>query len=73
MIESVKKTGRAIVVHESMGNFGVGAEVASTIQEKAFFHLKAPVRRVGWSTHTGLVWEKYILPDITSEYTNPSR
>lgn len=73
VIESVKKTGRAIIVHESMVNFGVGAEVASTIQEKAFFHLRAPVRRVGgWSTHTGLVWEKYILPDVVSEFSKLS-
>ncbi|KAJ5756893.1 uncharacterized protein N7511_007075 [Penicillium nucicola] len=67
--ESVKKTGRSIIVHESMVNFGVGAEVASTIQENAFFHLQAPVKRVaGWSTHTGLAWEKYILPDVTRIY-----
>ncbi|KAL4808802.1 2-oxoisovalerate dehydrogenase subunit beta [Aspergillus unguis] len=69
VINSVKKTGRAIVVHESMVNFGVGAEVAATIQDKAFFHLEAPVKRIaGWSTHTGLAWEKYILPDVTRIY-----
>ncbi|KAJ5096630.1 hypothetical protein N7456_007351 [Penicillium angulare] len=69
VIESVKKTGRAMIVHESMVNFGVGAEVASTIQEKAFFQLEAPIKRVaGWTTHTGLAWEKYILPDITRVY-----
>lgn len=69
VIDSVKKTGRAMIVHESMVNFGVGAEVASTIQEKAFFHLEAPIRRVaGWTTHTGLAWEKYILPDVTSKF-----
>lgn len=68
ILESVKKTGRAIVVHESMVNYGVGAEVAATIQDKAFLHLQAPVRRIGgWTTHTGLVWEKYILPDVTSK------
>jgi 2-oxoisovalerate dehydrogenase E1 component beta subunit len=67
VIQSVTKTGRAIVVHESMVNFGVGSEVAATIQDKAFLHLKAPVKRVaGWSTHTGLIYEKYILPDVTS-------
>jgi 2-oxoisovalerate dehydrogenase E1 component beta subunit len=66
VLDSVSKTGRAVVVHESMVNFGVGAEVAATIQDGAFLHLKAPVKRVaGWTTHTGLVWEKYILPDIT--------
>jgi 2-oxoisovalerate dehydrogenase E1 component beta subunit len=64
IIDSVKKTGRAIVVHESMVNQGVGAEVAATIQEKCFLNLEAPVNRVGgWSTHTGLIYEKYIIPD----------
>lgn len=65
VLDSVVKTGRAIVVHESMVNFGVGAEVAATIQNGAFLHLQAPVKRIaGWTTHTGLAWEKYILPDV---------
>jgi 2-oxoisovalerate dehydrogenase E1 component beta subunit len=65
VMESVNKTGRAIVVHESMVNAGVGAEVAATIQEKCFLRLEAPVQRVaGWSTHTGLVFEKFIIPDV---------
>lgn len=65
VIESVKKTGRAMVVHESMVNYGVGSEVAAKIQEKTFYHLRSPVKRVaGWTTHTGLAWEKYIMPDV---------
>ncbi|CAG8130407.1 unnamed protein product [Penicillium olsonii] len=65
VIESVKKTGRAVVVHESMVNYGVGAEVAATLQENAFLRLEAPVKRVaGWSTHTGLSYEQFILPDV---------
>ncbi|KAF1948536.1 thiamine diphosphate-binding protein [Byssothecium circinans] len=69
VLQSVKKTGRAIVVHESMMNAGVGAEVAATIQEKAFLRLEAPVKRVtGWATHTGLVYEKFIIPDVTRVY-----
>jgi 2-oxoisovalerate dehydrogenase E1 component beta subunit len=65
ILESVKKTGRTIVVHERMVNFGVGAEVAATIQDAAFLHLKAPVKRIGgWTTHTGLAFEKLILPDV---------
>ena len=73
VLNSVKKTGRAIVVHESMVNYGVGAEVAATVQEKALLHLQSPVRRIGgWSTHTGLAWEKYILPDIARK-TSPFR
>ncbi|KAE8357025.1 thiamine diphosphate-binding protein [Aspergillus coremiiformis] len=69
VLESVKKTGRAIVVHESMINYGVGAEVAATIQDQAFLRLEAPVKRVaGWSTHTGLQYEKFILPDVARIY-----
>jgi 2-oxoisovalerate dehydrogenase E1 component beta subunit len=68
VLNSVKKTGRAIVVHESMMNAGVGAEVAATIQEQAFLRLEAPVKRVaGWATHTGLMFEQFIIPDVTSE------
>lgn len=71
VIESVKKTGRAVVVHESMVNYGVGAEVSAKIQEKAFFNLCAPVKRVaGWTTHTGLAWEKYIIPDVARMYSS---
>jgi 2-oxoisovalerate dehydrogenase E1 component beta subunit len=78
VLNSVKKTGRAIVVHESMMNAGVGAEVAATIQEKAFLRLEAPVKRVaGWATHTGLMFEQFIIPDVTSKSSNlhmiPSR
>ncbi|KAI9927031.1 hypothetical protein ASPWEDRAFT_46491 [Aspergillus wentii DTO 134E9] len=69
VLDSVRKTGRAIVVHESMINYGVGAEVAATIQDGAFLNLEAPVKRVaGWSTHTGLTYEKFILPDVTRIY-----
>ncbi|KAI5369060.1 hypothetical protein J4E82_010163 [Alternaria postmessia] len=69
VLESVKKTGRAIVVHESMMNAGVGAEVAATIQEKAFLRLEAPVKRVtGWATHTGLMFEQFVIPDVTRVY-----
>jgi len=68
VLNSVKKTGRAIVVHESMMNAGVGAEVAAMIQEKAFLRLEAPVKRVaGWATHTGLMYEQFIIPDVTSK------
>lgn len=70
IIESVSRTGRAIVVHESMVNYGVGSEVSSVIQESAFLSLKSPVKRLGgWTTHTGLAWEKYIFPDVASEFS----
>ena len=66
VLNSVNKTGRAIVVHESMINAGVGAEVAATIQEGAFLRLEAPVQRLGgWATHMGLVYERLNVPDVT--------
>ena len=46
IIESVKKTGRAVVIEEGWLTYGVGAEIAATIQEHAFDYLDAPVRRV---------------------------
>lgn len=71
VLASVQKTGRAIVVHESMVNAGVGAEVAASIQDGAFLRLEAPVRRVaGWATHMGLVYEKFNVPDVASESRN---
>lgn len=71
VLESVQKTGRAIVVHESMANAGVGAEVAATIQEGAFLRLEAPVQRVtGWNTHTGLIYERFNMPDVTSIFSS---
>jgi 2-oxoisovalerate dehydrogenase E1 component beta subunit len=51
IINSVKKTGRCIVIHEATRTSGFGAELAAIVQEEAFFHLEAPVRRVtGWDT-----------------------
>jgi pyruvate/2-oxoglutarate/acetoin dehydrogenase E1 component len=47
VLGSVEKTGRAIVVHEAVRNFGPGAEIAATIQEELFGKLKAPVKRLG--------------------------
>ncbi len=44
--ESVKKTGRCVVVHEAPRTSGFGAEIATTIQERCFLHLQAPVQRV---------------------------
>ncbi len=49
--DSVEKTGRAVVVHEAVRTGGLGAEVAATIQERAFLSLEAPVMRVtGYDT-----------------------
>jgi pyruvate dehydrogenase E1 component beta subunit len=45
-VQSVGKTGRAVVVHEAHRSFGPGAEVVSRIMEKAFYYLEAPIERV---------------------------
>ena len=47
LIESAKKTGRAIIVDEGYNRYGVTAELASTIAEGAFYYLDAPVKRMG--------------------------
>jgi pyruvate dehydrogenase E1 component beta subunit len=46
ILESVKKTGRAVTVEEGWQQSGVGAEIAARIMEKAFDYLDAPVTRV---------------------------
>lgn len=74
ILASVNKTGRAVVVHESMYNAGVGAEVAASIQEGAFLRLEAPVQRVtGWSTHSPLAFEKFNVPDVASKPSPASK
>lgn len=44
--QSVEKTGRCVIVHEAPKTCGMGAEIATIIQEKCFLHLEAPVQRV---------------------------
>jgi len=46
MAESVRKTGRAVIVHEAPRSFGPGAEIVSRLVEKSFWQLEAPIRRV---------------------------
>ncbi|WP_030222200.1 alpha-ketoacid dehydrogenase subunit beta [Streptomyces bikiniensis] len=44
---SVRRTGRLVVAHEAPVFFGAGAEIAARITERCFYHLEAPVLRVG--------------------------
>jgi pyruvate dehydrogenase E1 component beta subunit len=44
--ESVRKTGRAVIVHEAHRSFGPGAEIVSRLVEKSFWYLEAPIKRV---------------------------
>lgn len=47
VLASVRKTGRAITLHEAVRPFGTGAEIAATIQERLWDQLKGPVLRIG--------------------------
>lgn len=51
IVRSVEKTGRCVIVHEATLTSGFGAELSAIIQERCFYFLEAPVRRVaGWDT-----------------------
>ncbi|MDO4682816.1 MAG: alpha-ketoacid dehydrogenase subunit beta [Lautropia sp.] len=51
LVQSVKKTGRCVIVHEATRTGGFGAELLSLVQEHCFYHLEAPIERVtGWDT-----------------------
>ncbi len=46
LVESAKKTGRVVVVHEAPRSFGAGAEIVARLMEKAFYYLEVPIERV---------------------------
>lgn len=63
-VESVKKTGRVLVVHEAPKTLGLGAEIISIVNEKAFLYLEAPPTRLtGFDTTFPLpLGEKHYIP-----------
>jgi 2-oxoisovalerate dehydrogenase E1 component beta subunit len=66
VFDSVRRTGRLIVVHEAPGNLGLGAEISARVTEECFYSLEAPVLRVtGYDTPypPARVEEEY-LPDL---------
>ncbi|MEU4557226.1 alpha-ketoacid dehydrogenase subunit beta [Actinoplanes sp. NPDC023936] len=66
IFESVKRTGRAVVVHEAPGNLGLGAELAARITEECFYFLESPVLRVtGYDIpYPAARAEEEYLPDL---------
>lgn len=62
--ESVRKTGRAVIVHEAPRSFGPGAELVARLVEKSFWYLEAPIQRVtGYDVVIPLfAYEKAYLP-----------
>ena len=67
IIESVKKTGRLVVVHEAVKRCGFGAEIAGIIAEEAFDYLDGPIKRVAGKNVPiafNEVLEKKAVPDM---------
>ncbi len=67
IIDSVKKTGRCVVVQEAPRTCGYGAELIATINEKALLNLEAPVQRItGYDIPVPMPkLENYYIPDVT--------
>jgi 2-oxoisovalerate dehydrogenase E1 component beta subunit len=64
VLESVEKTGRAVIVHEAPRTCGFGAELAATISEKSLLSLQSPVLRVtGFDTPFPYTLESEYLPN----------
>ncbi len=69
VIESFKKTNRAVIVEEGWSSYGVGAEVSSRIYEQAFDYVDAPIRRVAQKEVPlpyNRVLEQMAIPDVDS-------
>jgi len=66
IFESVRRTGRCVVVHEAPVTGGLSAEIAARVTEECFYRLEAPVLRVGgFSTpYPPSKLEEYYLPDL---------
>lgn len=66
IIESVTKTGRALIVHESPLRGGIGGEISARIADEGFKYLKAPIKRLG-ATDNPIPFAKaefFCLPDV---------
>merc|ERR1712130_312185 len=69
IMESVARTGRLLITHEAPLSFGVGAEIAATVQKELFLNLEAPVHRVcGLDTAVPLIFEKFQTPNQFKVY-----
>jgi 2-oxoisovalerate dehydrogenase E1 component beta subunit len=66
IFESVRRTGRCVVAHEAPVTGGLGGEIAARVAEECFYHLEAPVLRVGgFSTpYPPSRLEEHYLPDL---------
>jgi pyruvate dehydrogenase E1 component beta subunit len=66
VLDSVRRTGRAVVTHEAHVNLGLGSELAARITEQCFYSLEAPVLRVGGfdTPYPASRIEEDFLPDL---------
>ena len=67
ILKSVKKTGRAIIVHEAVKRGGIGGDIAAIIMEEAYDDLDAPVKRICGKNTTipyNLLLEKVCVPTV---------
>jgi 2-oxoisovalerate dehydrogenase E1 component beta subunit len=70
IVASVEKTGRCLIVHEATRTNGYGAELATLVQERCFYHLEAPIVRVtGWDTPYphAFEWDYFPGPDRVAD------
>ncbi len=68
LVESVRRTGRCVVVHEGPRTCGIAAEIIARLNEHAFEYLEAPIRRItGYDIHFPFFQtEQHYLPDADS-------
>ena len=64
--DSVRRTGRLVIAHEAPVFMGVGAEIAARVSTECFYHLEAPIRRVGGFAipYPPAKLEQHFLPDV---------
>ncbi len=63
IVGSVRKTGRCVIVHEASRYAGFGGELSALVQERCFYHLRAPIERVaGWDTPYPYAFEWEYFP-----------
>jgi 2-oxoisovalerate dehydrogenase E1 component beta subunit len=72
ILDSVRKTGKAMVVYEDNRTYGAGAEISATISEELMLDLDAPVVRMGGPDVPGMPFstamEHYFMPDVEKIY-----
>ncbi len=72
IIESVKKTGRLLIVDEGHTNFGISGEIALSVMNEVFYFLDAPIMRLGTANVPvpfSPALEKPIIPEIKDIYS----